>query len=459
MYRKFVEFIKKNELLNANDNIVVGVSGGADSVCLLLLLCKLREEMPLDIIVAHINHGIRKEAVEDAAFVEKLCKEKELPFVLKEFSVNKLAKEWNMSSEEAGRKVRYETFSSLLPKEGGKIVVAHNQNDVAETVLFHLFRGSGSVGLTGIRPKNGNIVRPLLCFEREEIEKYLEDNKQEYCIDKTNLTDDYTRNKIRNHILPYVDDNIVKGSVSHIYNTANLLRQQEDYLEEETNKMFSKIVKKDENGFCYKIDRKKFLKLHVFLQKKVLYKAIEELSRSKKDITTKHIDGVLDLFEKEGMKYSSLPYNLQAKSSYDCICIEKIDSKEDKNLKESVLEDAEGFTFKIIFDTMPHTIEQKEYTKRFDYDKIEEVLKVRSWQEGDFLMVQNGQHKKSIHRYFIDEKIPLDKRKEVLLLADGSHILWVIGKRISDYYKITKDTKNIIEIHYNGGNENGKTSY
>ena len=108
---------------------------------------------------------------------------------------------------------------------------------------------------------------------------------------------------------------------------------------------------------------------------------------------------------------------------------------------------------------MPHTVEQKEYTKWFDYDKIEGVLKVRSWQEGDFLMVQNGQHKKSIHRYFIDEKIPLDKRKEVLLLADGSHILWVVGKRISDYYKITKDTKNIIEIHFDGGNENGKTSY
>ena len=298
-----------------------------------------------------------------------------------------------------------------------------------------------------------------MCFEREEIEKYLEENKQAYCIDKTNLTDDYTRNKIRNHILPYVDDNIVRGSVSHIYNTANLLRQQEDYLEEETKNMFSKIVKKDENSFCYKIDRKEFLKLHIFMQKKVLYKAIEELSGSKKDITTKHIDGVLDLFEKEGMKYSSLPYNLQAKSSYDCICIEKIDLKKDDNFKESVLEDAKGFTFKVISDTMPHTIEQKEYTKWFDYDKIEGVLKVRSWQEGDFLMVQNGQHKKSIHRYFIDEKIPLDQRKEVLLLADGSHILWVIGKRISDYYKITKDTKNIIEIHYDGGNENGKTSY
>ena len=459
MYRKFVEFIKKNELLESNDKIVVGVSGGADSVCLLLLLCQLLKEMPLDITVAHINHGIRKEAVEDAAFVENLCKEKGIPFVLKEYSVNKLAKEWNMSSEEAGRKVRYDTFSSLLSEEGGKIVVAHNQNDVAETVLFHLFRGSGSVGLTGIRPKNGNVIRPLLCFEREEIEKYLKENNQAFCIDKTNLTDDYTRNKIRNHILPYVDENIVRGSVSHIYNTANLLRQQEEYLEEEANKIFSKIAKKAVNDFRYEIDRKEFSKLHIFMKKKVLYKVIEDLSGSKKDITTKHIEGVLDLFDKEGMKYICLPYNLQAKSSYDCICIEKKDLKEETNLQETVLEDAKGFTFKVIFDTMPHTIEQKEYTKWFDYDKIQGTLKIRSWQEGDFFIVQNGQHKKSIQRYFIDEKIPLDKRKEILLLADGSHILWIIGKRISDYYKITKDTKSIIEIHYDGGEENGKTSY
>jgi len=459
MYRKFVEFIKKNELLEVNDEIVVGVSGGADSVCLLLLLCKLREEMPLNILVAHINHGIRKEATEDAKFVEKLCKEKEIPFVLKEFPVNELASKWGMSSEEAGRKVRYETFSSLLSKENGKIVVAHNQNDVAETVLFHLFRGSKSVGLTGIRPKNGNVIRPLLCFERSEIEKYLEENEQAYCIDKTNLTDDYTRNKIRNHILPYVDENIVKGSVSHIYDTANFLRQQEEYLEEETRKVFFEVAKKNADGFGYEIDRKKFSKLHIFMKKKVLYKVIEELSQSKKDITTKHIDGVLDLFEKEGMKYISLPYNLQAKSSYGCVCIEKIDAKKESGVEESILQEAKGFTFKVISDTMPHTIEQKEYTKWFDYDKIEGVLKVRSWKEGDFFMVQNGQHKKSIHRYFIDEKIPLDKRKEVLLLADGSHVLWVIGKRISDYYKITKDTKNILEIHYDGGNENGKTSY
>ena len=409
--------------------------------------------------VVHINHGIRKEAALDASFVENLCKEKGISFVLETFLVNELAKEWNMSSEEAGRKVRYETFSKHLGDEGGKIVVAHNQNDVAETVLFHLFRGTGSTGLTGIRPKNGNIIRPLLCFQREEIEKYLEENQQPYCIDKTNLTDDYTRNKIRNHILPYVGEHIVKGCVGHIYNTAGLLKEQEDYLEEETLRILREVASKDEAGNFYRIYKAEFFKLHIFMKKRVLYKILESLAGSKKDITAKHIEGVLDLFEKEGMKYTCLPYNLQAKTVYDSVLLEKNGLKTEPDFYESILEEAKGFTFRIFSDKMPDTVPEKQYTKWFDYDKIEGVLKVRTWQEGDFLTVQNGQHKKSLHRYFIDEKVPKDKRNEILLLADGSHILWVVGKRISDGYKITKDTKNIIEIQYDGGDKNGKTPY
>ena len=451
MYRKFVQFIKKNELFKQNEKLIVGVSGGADSVCLLSLLCKLREEVPFSMTVVHINHGIRKEAGEDALFVENLCKEWEIPFVLEKYRVNELAKEWNMSSEEAGRKVRYETFAKVLGKENGKIVVAHNQNDVAETVLFNLFRGSGSAGLTGIHPKNGNVIRPLLCFSRDEIENYLKENQLKYCIDKTNLTDDYTRNKIRNHILPYVEEHIVKGSVSHINKTAGLLSEQEDFLEKEADFFLQKVAEFEPSGLVCKIDRAKFLKLHIFMQKKILYIIIEKLSGSKKDITAKHIESVLELFSKDGMKCISLPYNLQAKTEYERVYI----GKEAENLKigcyESTLEEAKGFTFRIISDKMPDTIPEKQYTKWFDYDKIEGTLKIRTWREGDFFMVQKGQHKKTIQRYFIDEKIPKDKRNERLLLADGSHILWVVGKRISDYYKVTDKTTTIIEIQYDGG--------
>ena len=451
MYRKFVQFIEKNKLFEKNEKLVVGVSGGADSVCLLSLLCKLKEEMNFQITVVHVNHQIREEADKDADFVRALCEKNKVEFVLRKYQVNSLAKEWNMSSEEAGRKVRYETFSEVLGEDLGKIVVAHNQNDVAETVLFNLFRGSASAGLSGIKPMNGNIVRPLLCFSRDEIEAYLKEINLEYCIDQTNLTDDYTRNKIRNHILPYAEENIVKGSTSHIYATAAFLREQEEYLEEETERNFHKVANLSEEGTTLKIIGEEFLKLHGFMQKRVVYKAIEQLAKSRKDITSKHIDGVINLFHKEGMKCTDLPYNLQAKSSYKDVSIGIKEKDLEEKIEERPLEEAKEFTFRVFSAKMPDTIPEKQYTKWFDYDKIEGTLTVRSWREGDYLTVLNGKHQKSLHRYFIDEKIPKDERDKILLVTQGSHVLWIVGRRISDHYKLDENTKQIIEIHYDGG--------
>lgn len=452
MYRRFVQFIEENELIRENDKLVVGVSGGADSVCLLSLLCKYRKEKSLDITVVHINHMIRQEAGLDAEFVRNLCQKYELPFILKEYPVKELAKKCGMSTEEAGRKVRYDAFSEALGGEKGKIVVAHNQNDLAETVLFHLFRGSGSVGLLGISPKNNNIIRPILCFTRKEIEDYLEKNCINYCIDKTNLTDDYTRNKIRNHILPYVEEEIAKGSVSHVYNTSCLLRQQEEYISFQVQMEYENVILEDAGLTKCEIDKAKFDALHIFMKKRVLYRAIERLSGSKKDITSKHIESVLSLFKKSGMKSVDLPYDLQAKTEYNKVILLRKKDQEEKSTYISSLKEAKGFTFQVFSAKMPDTIvPEKTYTKWFDYDKINGSLVVRTRQKGDFFMVQSGQHKKSINRYFIDEKIPADKRDERLLLADGSHILWVIGKRISEYYKVSNETKNILEVKYEGG--------
>ena len=451
MYRRFVQFVEENALITKDDNLVVGVSGGADSVCLLSLLCKYREEIPFSITVVHVNHMIRQEAVDDAAYVESLCKEKNLPYVLKEMDVNMLAKKWGMSTEEAGRKVRYDAFSEVLGNKDGKIVVAHNQNDCAETVLFHLFRGSGATGLAGIHTKNGKIIRPLLCFSREEIENYLKENHINYCIDKTNLTDDYTRNKIRNHILPYVEKEIATGSISHIYSAANLLKEQEEFVNEQVKSEYQNVVLVNADNSECQIDKAKFETLHSYMKKKILLNALEQLAGCKKDITRKHVESVLGLFNKEGMKFIDLPYGLYAKSGYHKVCICKRKDKENEEVVIRTLDEAKDFSYRIFSDKIPDTIPEKTYTKWFDYDKINGTLMIRTKSEGDFLMVQDGQHKKSLNRYFIDEKIPKDKRGEILLLADGAHIVWVIGKRISDYYKVDKNTKKIIEIHYGGG--------
>lgn len=214
MLKKIEEFITKYNMISPGDTVTVGVSGGADSVCLLLNLISYSNKVPFSIKVVHINHLIREEAGEDAAFVEKLCRKYELPFFLYEEPVENIAKEEGISTEEAGRKVRYSRFSEI--SDGGKIAVAHNSNDVAETVLFNIFRGTGLEGLASLEPVNGNIIRPLLGVTRQEIEEYLCKHNQTFVTDKTNLMDTYSRNRIRNSILPYAEENIVNGATEHV---------------------------------------------------------------------------------------------------------------------------------------------------------------------------------------------------------------------------------------------------
>ena len=206
IFEKVKRYADKHRMIAPGDTVVAGVSGGADSVCLFLMLCELAEEIDFHLAVVHVNHKIRPEAAADAAYVEELCKSRNIPFILEEKDVKEYAGEKHLSEEEAGREVRYQAFEEALGKYGscsgekegqGRIAVAHNANDRAETMLFHLFRGTGLTGAGGIRAVRGHIVRPLLCLRREEIEEYLGKKGVFFCIDRTNLEDTYTRNRIR----------------------------------------------------------------------------------------------------------------------------------------------------------------------------------------------------------------------------------------------------------------------
>lgn len=221
--------MEEHRMLKAHDRVVVGVSGGADSVCLFLLLSEYAKRVPLSLAAVHVNHGIRREAGEDARFVEELCREKGVPFFLEERNVREFALRHGYSEEDAGRRVRYDAFFRTAERLGGaRIAVAHNSNDNAETMLFHLFRGSGLRGLGGIAPVRGDIIRPILCLERQEVEAYLRSVSAGWCLDLTNQGDDYRRNRIRHHILPYAEEAVTAGAVGHMGRTAELLRETEE---------------------------------------------------------------------------------------------------------------------------------------------------------------------------------------------------------------------------------------
>lgn len=194
MIKKVTDYVKKYQMISPHDTITAGISGGADSVCLLFMLLEIQKQIPFTLRVVHVNHKVRKEAGQDAEFVRKLCGKFQIPFYLVERNIRELAEEWGCSEEEAGRKVRYQAFNEVQGEDAGKIAVAHNSNDRAETMLFHLFRGTGLSGAAGIRPVNGRIIRPLLGVTREEIEKWLSDKGIAYCMDRTNEQDMMLRN-------------------------------------------------------------------------------------------------------------------------------------------------------------------------------------------------------------------------------------------------------------------------
>ena len=259
MIQKVFDYIEENNMLLPNDVVVVGVSGGADSVCLLYLLDEVRQSIPFSLYVVHVNHGVRKEAKEEAEYVKRICREKDIPFFLMESNIKIVAKEEGISEEEAGRELRYRSFRSVLKEVGkereGKIAVAHNKNDNAETMLLNLFRGSGLTGLQGILPVRDNIIRPLLCIERHEIEEYLRKRNIPFCNDKTNFETVYTRNKIRNKLLPIVLS-IFPSSISKMSESSRLVTQANSFIEEFAKEKMKNAILHQESGVIRSEERR-----------------------------------------------------------------------------------------------------------------------------------------------------------------------------------------------------------
>ena len=458
---KIVEaYMEQHQMIKEYDVVVAGVSGGADSVCLFLLLEEYCRKKNAKLVVVHVNHGIRTDAGTDASYVKSLCEEFQVPFHLFETDIEAVAKRQGIGTEEAGRKARYDAFMQVLTEYGGrgKIAVAHNKGDQAETVLFHLFRGSNLAGLTGIMPVRDNVIRPLLCVERKEIEAFLMEKGRSYCIDSTNEENTYTRNKIRNVVLPYVEKEICEQSAAHIAQTAEELLKLRDYMEEQVRFLEKDVLRVADGEVA--ILKEPFTKQHEIMKKQLIMRAFEYLVPGRKDIGSVHVEAVLSLFSKETGKQVSLPYELFAGNTYDRVILRK---KTETEIGENCFQvsvpgkvDAgngrcvEFTTFSV---NKPMEIPQKTYTKWFDYDKIISCLELRSRKTGDYLTISEKGNKKTIKEYFIEEKIPRQNREQMLLLTDGSHVLWVIGKRISEYYKVTEQTKTILQVTVSGEKE------
>ncbi len=327
LLRKVEYFIQQNELLSNKDRVVMGISGGADSMCLLELMCKLKNQYSLQLVAVHVNHGIRGETAEaDAQYVVKECEKRCVECRVISCDVPKLAAEFGQSVEEAGREARYSAFYQVAEEFGGaKIAVAHNRNDSAETFLFHAFRGTGLAGLCGILPRRGNIIRPLVCATRSEIEKYLADAGILYRTDETNFFLDYTRNCIRHSILNVAVEQVNAKAVEHLANVAEELAGVAEVLRQQTLEIYHKIADdiEEPTAFRVQISIHEWEHLPRVIGDEVLLYALEKLAGKRKNIGRVHVNQLRDLAKGMSGRQISLPYRMIARRSYNILEISK----------------------------------------------------------------------------------------------------------------------------------------
>ncbi len=436
---KIREYIKQNNLLESGDNLIVGLSGGADSVCLLFVLVNLSKEYNLRIHAVHINHMIRETAGRDEKFSKDLCDKEGVDFTSYKTDCVLLSKESGLSVEETGRNERYrlftETGDKVFGKNNYKIAVAHHADDLAETFLFNLSRGTGIKGLASIRPRNGAIIRPLLCVTKEEIIDILNKNNLEHVEDETNTDEDYSRNKIRHRILPEMNE-INSEASAHIVKTAEGLSEIDDYLSSEVDKVWDSLVSVSDKETVIK-DGVRIL--HPAIRKRVLHKALTVTAGRARDISVSQTEALEELFEKQSGRQRNFIYKMTAVREYDGVHIYK--NKTDFSVKESNYQ----ITFNVAERDFSKEIPSDMYTKWMDYDKISNCPVVRFRQKGDYIYVADNA-RKSLSDYMINEKIPSKQRDSIPLVADGNHILWVVGYRISSAVKVSDETVTVLTV-------------
>lgn len=497
MVEKVRKYMEQHHMIDRGDKIVLGVSGGADSVALLLLLDALKVEFDLQLFVVHINHKIRGDAEEDAHYVESLCKQCEIPFYLFEENVLVLAAEEKKSEEEMGRICRYRRFYQVVEQvNANKLALAHHMDDQAETVLFHLVRGTNLSGMRGMLPVKEfvriggqssaacQIIRPLLQCRKEEVVKWLKEKQVDWKEDSTNGDNHYARNRLRNQVVPELT-RINDQAVRHIAGFAENAAQYEQFFRSAVVAYLKEnleALEGEETG-C-QIKRHGLKEESEILAKAVIYEMLGMVSGVRKDVADSHVQAVYDLLDKQSGKKVVLPYQMEAEISYEKLIIRKCFDKENifkpweleidwRGMlpgKKEVVKLPSGKTLVLqvenleertepereeIFNSMKNS--KNNYTKFFDCDTIKDTLYVRTPEAEDYLVINNNGNTKKLSRYFIDEKIPADKRKEKLVVASRHEVLWIVGGRRCENHRINDNTKNILLLMCEG--ENDEISY
>lgn len=449
-------------MIKNGDRVLVALSGGPDSICLLHILNSLKDILNIEIFAAHVNHCLRgDDADEDERYVKEFCEKLQIPCYIKKANINKIAEERKISSEMAGREIRYEFFDEIFKNENlNKIAIAHNANDQAETILMRIMRGTGLEGLIGIKPiRDYKYIRPILCLTRDEIEKYCESNNLNPRIDKTNLENIYSRNKIRLDMIPYIKENFNSDIVSTLNRLASLSAIDQEYIEGVCDEKYERFCKEYRESIT--IDKGAFKENRAILSR-IIRKVYIKLNGNGYNFEMKHIDDIVSLQKGETGKEIHLPNDIICKNIYGEISIYLNNKKNDFKLDEIFISKNQLKTLKninllekigydICIDIFPNKsiqFDNNSLIKYFDYDKIKEGITIRAKKDGDKIIPLGMNGSKKIKSIFIDAKIPKEERNKIPLVCFDQEIAWIVGLKVSNLFKVSKKTQDIIKIKF-----------
>jgi len=446
--QKVLRFIKENTLLSSGEKILIALSGGPDSVFLLHFLNKFKKKFKIELGAAHINHRLRgKDSERDELFCNAICDELSIPFYLLRKDIKSYSKKNKFSLEVAGRKIRYDFFEKVSKENKyNKIVTAHNADDNTETVLLNIIKGTGIKGIAGIPVRRNNIIRPILSLTKKEILDYLDVNRFEYRIDESNLSNDFERNFLRNEVIPLIQKKLNPSFSNSVLNTSLNLQRLNSGLAEIAGRLKSKV----------KVKRNKSVSIPIefinnggdFIISYTLKEIIEENFSVK--LESNDLKKILVLSKRQSGKSEELTENLIAFKERSGITIQK------KSLVKNHTEKKISIGNEVKIDSKIFSISEvkreevkigkSKNTEFISADGLSSAFVVRVWKSGDKFFPIGMQGSKKISDYLNDVKINSFLKKAQLVLENKGKIVWVIGKRLDDRFKISPDTKKVLKL-------------
>lgn len=462
MQDKVFKYIKENSMIDEGDKVLVALSGGPDSICLLHILNSLKTKLNIEILAAHVNHCLRGESAnKDEEFARKFCEDLGIDFYVKRVNIDKVAKERKISTEMAGRDERYAFFNELKEKlKVKKIAIAHNANDQAETLIMRIARGTGVDGLVGIKPIRDEIyIRPILSLTRSEIEKYCLDNELNPRIDESNLEEIYSRNKIRLKAIPFLEKNFNKDAINAINRLAYSAAKDVEFINDIVDEKYLGLVREEDGSIL--IEKEAFSEKEALLTR-LIRKALIHACGISNNFEMKHIYDIINLQKGNTGKKINLTNDVIVINEYGKI---KIINKYsiDKTINEEVKFDLsqldegvktiEGKFGKITFNLLENSgvinLKNNVNERYFSIDGVNEIT-IRTRKNGDTMIPFGMTGRKKVKDILINNKIPKDKRDLIPLILFNDEIVWISGIRSSNLYKIKKENKKLLKVSYEG---------